>query len=104
MKASELLTLALAQYENQKFAYMCHEIEQIAHVHGCAMDADQFLSDKIHAIMAPHGTIVIHNVLRNTSKKYAGYVNRYGHNCKACLKMRVAFWQDMIAELKTEGL
>lgn len=97
MKASELLEMALKNYKVCSF--MCHELEAIST--GAEF---KFLHVKIHDLLAPHGTIVLHNLLRHTSKKYEGYNKRYGHNCQACYKMRVVFWQDMIAELKAEGL
>lgn len=103
MKASELLTLALTKYENS--SYMCHELEH------CANDgtpetrnALALLDDKIYWILRQHHTIVLHNVLRYTNKKYEGYSHRYGWSSNVCYKMRVVFWQDMIAELKAEGL
>lgn len=102
MKASELLSKALENYKINSF--MCHELDYLEAQGEGRSEAHLYLHNKIHNLLAPHSTIVLHNLLRYTNKKYEGYNTRYGHNCKACYKMRVAFWQDMIAELKAEGL
>jgi len=102
MKASELLTLGLENYKIGSF--MCHELDYLEAQGEGRSDAHLYLHYKIQGLLAPHDTIVLHNLLRYTNKKYEGYNKRYGHNCQACYKMRVAFWRDMIVELKEQGL
>lgn len=103
MKASELLNLALQNYKPS--SYMCHEIDAIViSLNVPRLDAADFLCEKINDLLAPHDTIVLHNYMRYTNKRYNSYDKRYGYASKACHSMRVAFWQDMIAELKAEGL
>jgi hypothetical protein len=101
MKASELLEMALKNYTND--SYMCHEIDHLKDALS-ACPAAEYLRNKIQRVLNPHATIVLHNLLCKTNKRYKSYDKRYGFYSNACYKMRVVFWQDMIAELKAEGL
>lgn len=103
MKASELLKAALANYKND--SYMCHELDKFQKEGTTeTLNSLVLLDNKIQSLLYPHRTIVLHNLLMSTSNKYNAYYFRYGFDSDACYKMRVAFWQDMIVELESQGL
>jgi hypothetical protein len=103
MKASQILEIALnTRYSPDE--YMCHCITEVCEDLKGNDAAGLFLVDKIEKILDTANTIVLCNYLKRTSKKYAAFEKRWGHDSKACYDMRVAFWQDMINELKVSGL
>lgn len=103
MKASELLTLAL-ETKYDKYNYMCHCIAEVSELHNGSNEARIFLVNKIDTLLDQQDTLVLCNYLKYTNDKYRGYYTRWSHESKACYNMRVAFWRDMIAELKEQGL
>lgn len=103
MKASELLTLALETKYN-RYVYMCHCINDLSSVTKGSDMAQLFLINKIEKLLDQENTTVLCNYLKFTNTKYRGYYTRWSHESKACYNMRVAFWRDMIAELKEQGL
>jgi alkyl sulfatase BDS1-like metallo-beta-lactamase superfamily hydrolase len=103
MKASELLTLAL-ETKYDRYNYMCHCISEVADSLRYCDNARLFLINKIETLLNQEDTTVLCSYLKFTNTKYRGYYTRWSHESKACYNMRVAFWRDMIAELKEQGL
>ena len=116
MKASQIIRKALennyaavSAHKECKSEYMCNAmayalrsgrvVDPIDRLQLVEMAQDTFMP-----LLRSEDTICLVNYLNSVDKKYASYANRWGHDSKACFKIRVAFWESHIAKLEAQGL
>ena len=115
MKASEVIQAALdnhyrtERYSQLKHEFMCHAIEEyIQTKRGIdifkAMNEVGEVTRYFMPLFEEYNTGVLTNYLKYTNKRYAYYVVRFGQFTPFCVKVRVKFWRDLIADLKEKGL
>lgn len=114
MKASEVIQSALDNhYRTERcgggFKFMCHAIEEHfkKSLSICTLEAIEEAREVTCYFMPlfeKHDTSVLTNYLKGTNKRYAYYVTRFGQFTPFCVKVRVKFWRDLIAELQEKGL
>lgn len=115
MKLSELFQYALDNHytrdefikvrSNKESVYMCLALEN------CQTSNKNIESaliskakDHIMHMLQPYFCITLDTLLGRTSKLYKSYRLRWGFESKACFKIRVNFWKEVIANLQEQGL
>lgn len=115
MKASALIQAALkthyirgcADYSKGRnhSEYMCHAMRGYLLDNGLNPYAD-FVDHAVATFMpqiAEYDTGCLCVALKGMDKKYDRYARQYGHDSKACYKIRVQWWQAHIEKLQTMG-
>lgn len=115
MKASEVIQAALDNHyrtDRSDFAkhdFMCHAIEEYLNKK-CGLEVFRAYEEAGKAkqhfmpLIKSKDTSVLTTYLKYTDKRYAYYVTRFGEFTPFCVKMRVKFWNELIAELKENNL
>lgn len=116
MKDSEIIQAALdnhyatkkGQWEKREF--MCHAIEDVVYNDARSMfsvEASKVVdrvTDYFMPMLLTHHRRCLTNYFRGIDKKYNSLAERFGNFSPFCVKTRVQFWENLIAELKEKGL
>lgn len=116
MKASEVIQAALDNHyqvtpknADSREYFMCHAIVAFMKKRdnlnfGSAYQNAQVITQTFMPLLQSNNTSVLTNYLKRVNKRYAYYSTRFNDNTPYCIRMRVEFWKNHIAELKEKGL
>lgn len=112
MKASELIKFALVNgfyvqpvkaKDLKSSSYMCHALEYCQEKAGAK---SMVVACAKHLIMLEFNNecLTLFTYLARHDKKYQNYRTCWGHDSKACFKLRVKWFEALILKLESKGL